>query len=167
VQLSSGILKWQSAVSLSDIVAIIAFVVAAVTAILAYRQYRIIVVTNRARFALDFMQQWYANTKIREMYYRIDYEDWLFDPGSFPMSADEPAIDQILSMLDLVSHLLKLGILSRSELSIIKFEAIAVLENEEIQKYLKWLDSEGEKIGIAPGSTYIHLGELTSALREL
>jgi|HubBroStandDraft_4_1064222.scaffolds.fasta_scaffold996480_1 hypothetical protein len=167
MHLSSGILKWQSTVSLSDIVAITAFVIATVTAILAYRQYRITVVTNRARFTLDFMQQWYSNTEIRKMYYRIDYQRWLFDPDSFRMSADEPAVDQILFMLDLVSHLLKLGVLSRSELSIIRFEAIAVLENEEVKKYLKWLDSEGENMGIAPGSTYVHLGELISALRKL
>jgi len=53
MQLNSGILKWQSAVSLSDIVAILAFVIAAVTAILAYRQYRRAVITGRARFVLD------------------------------------------------------------------------------------------------------------------
>jgi hypothetical protein len=166
MQVSSGILKWQSTVSLSDIVAILAFVIAAVTAILAYRQYRRTVVTDGARFTLDLIQQWYSNTEIREMYYRIDYEHWLFDPDSFRMSPDERAVDQILLMLDLFSHLLNLRILSQSDLSIIKFEAIAVLENEEIKKYRTWLESEGENIGIAPGSTYIHLDELLSALRK-
>lgn len=167
MQLSSGTLKWQSAVNLSDLVAILAFVIAAVTAILAYRQYRRTVVTDRARFTLDFMQRWYSNSEIREMYYRIDYGHWIFDPDSFRMSADEPAVDQILFMLDLLSHLLKLGVLSRSELSIIRFEAIAVLENEDIKKYLRWLDSEGKNLRIKPGSTYIHFSELAAALHEL
>ncbi len=119
MQLSIRPVTWDGAINLSDAVAILAFLVAAVTAILAYRQYRRTVITNRARFTLDFMQQWYSNTEIRKIYYRIDYEHWLFDPDSFRMSADEPAIDQILFMLDLLGHFLELRVLSRSELSII------------------------------------------------
>ena len=164
MQLTGGILKWQSAVSLSDIVAILAFVIAAVTAILAYRQYRRAVITGRARFVLDLMQQWFSISEVRAMYYKIDYSHWRFDPKSYPMSADEPAIDQILFMLDIISHLLILGVISVNELSIFKFEALAVLRNEEIKKHLEWLESEGEKIGITRGSQYIYLPALESAL---
>jgi hypothetical protein len=70
-------------------------------------------------------------------------------------------------MLDLVSHLLKMGILGRSELSIIRFEAIRVLENPEIIKYLRWLDEECESIGLSAESIYTNIGELVTALREL
>jgi hypothetical protein len=84
MQLGSGPVIWESSINLAEIVAILAFVVAAVTAVLTYRQYRRTAVTNQARFTLDLMQEWYSNTKMRKLYYKLDYGRWRFDLDSFP-----------------------------------------------------------------------------------
>ncbi|RPF33802.1 hypothetical protein [Streptomyces sp. TLI_185] len=168
---------WNSEIRTSDIVAIVALVLAITTASFAYRQLRVARVnienvrkqlsetsrTNRARFLFDVVK-WYLDDKsLREMFYRLDYGQWVFDPRTFPMSDEEPVIDHLLFVYDIVGYYAEAGVIDEEELPLIRFEASQVLRNAEIVKYLTWLDSEYEKVGVA-GEAYAHARKLSGRI---
>lgn len=139
---------WNGEINASNIIAIIAILLAVTTASFAYRQLSETARTNRARFLFDILK-WYLDDKgLRNMFYRLDYGIWKFDVSTFPLSDDEPAIDHLLYVYDVIGYYIEIGALNKEELPIIRFEANQVLHNPEIVKYLTWLDSEYEKVGV-------------------
>ena len=166
-------LAWNGEIRTSDIIAAVAIALAIATATFAYRQLRIAKVnienvrkqlsetarTNRARFLFDLLK-WYLDDKnLREMFYRLDYGEWTFDARTFPMSDDEPAIDHLLYVYDLIGYYAETGVIEDGELPIIRFEANQVLRNAEMVKYLTWLDSEYASVGVT-GPAYAHARRL-------
>jgi hypothetical protein len=97
------------------------------------------------------------------MFYRLDYQSWTFDATAFPLSDDEPAIDHLLFVYDMVGYYAETGVIEEGELPIIRFEANQVLHNREIVKYLNWLDTEYTKVGVA-GPAYAHARKLAGRI---
>ena len=104
-------LRWNGEIKLTDLFVILGFTLTSATAYLAFRQFRMSAATNRARFLLDIMRWYYDNERLRSLFYRLDYDDWRFDAKSFPLSADEPTIDHMLFLYDIMGHFVLLDIL--------------------------------------------------------
>jgi hypothetical protein len=145
---TAAVFRWNGEISFSDVFVVLGFTLTSITAILAFRQFRMATVTNRARFLLDIMRWYYDNQDLRDLFYRLDYNKWEFDAGTFPLSEDEPAIDHMLFLYEMIGHFMRLGVLKAEEIPIIRFEASRVLGNPQIVKYLTWLDSEYESVGV-------------------
>jgi hypothetical protein len=145
---SAMIFHWDGSIKLSDIFVALGFTVTSVTALLAFRQFRMAAVTNRARFLLDIMRWHYDDQDLRSLFYRLDYHKWKFDAQSFPLSEDEPAIDHMLILYVIIGHFVRLGVLRKEEIPIIRFDASRVLRNPEIIKYLAWLDGQYKSVGV-------------------
>jgi hypothetical protein len=160
------LVSWNGEVHPSDVLAVLALLITAGTVILLYRQVRIGVVANRARFLFDLVHWYYGNVALRHLYYQLDWRKWKFEPDTFPMSDDEPSIDHLLTMLDMVGHLIELNVLSVQELSILRFDMIRVVENPEVIKYLHWLDDECRSIGLPPESIFPNVRSLVRRVRQ-
>ncbi len=146
--MKSSAIVLSTEVRVSDIVALLALVVTFTIATFAYRQLRIVRQVNRARFLFDLLKWYLDDSDLRRMFYRLDYNHWTFDPRTFPMSEDEPWIDHILYIFDIVDHFVELGVIRDDEIPIIGFEASRVLKNPEIMSYLTWLDNEYRLVGV-------------------
>lgn len=96
---------------------------------------------------------------MRRMPWRRQAQQWRFDARDFPMSADEPAIDHLLFVYDLIGYYAETGVIEEGELPIIRFEASRVLHNKEMVKYLTWLDDEYAGAGVT-GPAYAHARKL-------
>jgi hypothetical protein len=172
-------LTWNGEVKTSDIVAAIAIMLTLTTATFAYRQLRIAKVniqnvrkqlnetarTNRARFLFDILKWYLDNKTLRTMVYRLDYGEWEFDARTFPLSEDEPAIDHLLYVYDLIGYYAETGVIEEGELPIIRFEASRVLHNKEMIRYLAWLDNEFAAVGVA-GPAYARARKLAEKVNN-
>lgn len=135
-------------VRLSDLVALAALIVAGSAAFFGFRQLRVAAASNRARFLFDILRWHQDDPAVRAFFYRLDYNQWTFDPDTFPMSDDEPYIDRLLTLFDLVEHFIQIGVLKEAEVPIVQFEASQVMNNPQVRAYLRWLDTEFEKMGV-------------------
>ncbi|SEF23559.1 hypothetical protein SAMN05421837_102247 [Amycolatopsis pretoriensis] len=81
------------------------------------------------------------------------------------MSEDEPAIDHLLFVYDLIGYYTETGVIEEGELPIIRFEASRVLHNKQMVKYLTWLDSEYAAVGIT-GPAYAHARKLAERVNH-
>jgi hypothetical protein len=167
-------LSWNSEISISDLVGLFAIFLAVATALFAYRQLRLAQLhidsariqlaetsrTNKATFLADVFKWYLTDKELRDIFYRLDYGRWEFDPDTFPLSDSEPAIDHLLYLYNVIGYYTEVGVIAEQELPIIIYEANRVLHNPEIVKYLEWLDGKYDTMGI-PGTAYPYARTLT------
>jgi hypothetical protein len=84
---------------------------------------------------------------LRNFFYELDYNTWKFNEKKFPGSKDEPILDKMLFVFDLLGRFAASGNIALGDLSIIAFDASRVLHNPEVQRYLTWLDGEYREAG--------------------
>jgi hypothetical protein len=94
---------------------------------------------TRARFVLDLNQEFLSNEGEREFFYRLDYRDFTFNPAAFAQSNDERQLDRLLYKLSYVGKLLRDGVVGLDDVNNIRHIASRTLRNEEVIKYLKFL----------------------------
>ncbi|WP_369265218.1 hypothetical protein [Streptomyces sp. R35] len=109
--------------------------------------------TTQAEFLFNITTWFLDDQSVRELYYKLDYATWTFDENAFTGSIDEPHLDKLLYILNLVDQLAESGQINKSGLRILEFEASRVLHNPEVQKYFEWLDKEYRRVG-RPGPAY-------------
>ena len=64
----------------------------------------------RARFVYDLNQGFLLNDDERNFFYKLDYQDFFFDPNTFAQSDDERQLDRLLYKLSYVGKLLRDGL---------------------------------------------------------
>jgi hypothetical protein len=126
---------------------VVGLAAAAVSVVFTGFQIRRSRLATQSQFLFQIMAWYLDNRNLRDIFYRLDYHQWRFDPATFSGSDDEPAIDHMLFVFELVERLIRSGTLNPTELEIFSFEASRVLHNAEIQKYLDWLDDEYRSVG--------------------
>jgi hypothetical protein len=149
------LLKWNNELKASDLVASLALCFALVALLLTFLQIRRGSRTRKGDLLLKMFDDYFGNEHVREMYYKLDYGDWQFDLGSFPLSADEPHIDYLLYFFDTLGLMLKRREITLNEVEIFAFQANQVLRNEEMQKYLQWLNQQYAQSG-RPSPAHSH-----------
>lgn len=140
-------LRWNPEWGLGDVVSLLGFMATVVGLCFAVRQLRQSATEQRAQFLLSLTERYFADSDTRKFYYKIDYNDFVFDLGSFSGSDQERWLDQLIYTFDTIGHMVRIGAISSSEASIFAFQASRVLNNPEVKKYLNWLDGEYKKEG--------------------
>lgn len=121
----------------------------------AYLQFRLSRKANeitaaaaRASFVLEIHRWFRQNLDETKFFYRLDYDTcadgFSFEPASFPHSEDEQHLDALLYKLVFVGGLLRRGVLDREDLEWMRFIVLTVLSNEQVQKYLEWLQTSDQ-----------------------
>lgn len=139
---------FDSTFGIAEVVGFAALLVAAVAAVVALWQLRTMRRVNRARFLFDILKWYLDDNELRTMFYALDYHQWHFRPSDFVLSEEEPSIDKLLFVFEIVEHFIEIGVLKADEVPILRFEASRVLHNKEMVKYLDWLDLEYRKSGV-------------------
>ena len=138
---------------LSDAISIVFGTLGLTGLFLAYKQLRLSqkadtesARSTRARFALDVTQWVLDDTNTMRFFYRLDYcsqeNCFEFDADQFPHSDDEFQLDRLLYKLTHVGGLVRRGILKPSDIEGLQVIVRVTFENEEVAKYLEWLQSE-------------------------
>jgi hypothetical protein len=140
-------LEWNPEIKVGDILILIGFVFTTAGLIFAGRGIQQNTRAQRAKFLLEFTERYFSDSDIRRFYYKIDYNQFEFDLQRFIGSDEERWLDSLIYTFDLIGYLLKMGVLSTREVSIIAFQASRALRNSEVRKYLNWLDVEYKREG--------------------
>jgi hypothetical protein len=99
---------------------------------------------ERARFVRDIASDVFGDTDLRDFFYKIDYEKFLFDQSSFRGSKDERLLDTLLIRYDSIAKLVRLKVLSLDDIEPFMFDYIQIFKNKDVDAYLQWLRSEFE-----------------------
>ena len=135
-------LHWNTEIKIADVIALLGFLATVGVVIYAALQVRQSVRATRAEILMRLLDTYFGDRELRSMYYRIDYNEFHFDVGKFPLSDDEPHVDRLIYFFDAVGRLVKMKALTMDEVSLIAYQAQRVLENPEVSAYLDWLDGE-------------------------
>jgi hypothetical protein len=156
-------------ISFADVVGLVGLFFAGFGLIFNATQLRQNNVTRRAELLLTILNQYFNNQSQRDMYYRLDYGQFRFTPNDFPGSEEEKALDGILYNLDVVGRLLRIGAITLDEAHILEFEVQRVLKNQEVIKYLRWLEEQTKAIGEmdVPFEYAKHLSKALSKRKDL
>jgi hypothetical protein len=108
-----------------------------------FRQSRL---TSQSEFLFKIVTWYLDDVQVREFFYKLDYNMWVFDARTFPGSPEEPLVDKTLLVFDLLGDLVeKKRIQGVPE--ILAFRSSRVLHNPQIAKYLQWLDEDYAAMG--------------------
>lgn len=169
-------LTWNPELRIGDIVAAVGFIVTIVSLWFAGRQLqqaRLEQIENtrvqRANFLLEIMRRYFDDTDLLKFYYMLDYHDFHLDfeevegsgqyptqvryesgrpePHDFFRSQEELWLDNLIYQFDLIGHMVRMGVITPEEVSVIAFRASRVLENPSVRRYLDWLDREYSRLG--------------------
>jgi hypothetical protein len=103
--------------------------------------------TQRYQFLLTVTDRSFGAKDVREFYYRLDYNRFSFDPKTFMETDDERLLDGVIYNLDIIGRMVRTHVLTLDEVSILGFQVSRVMGNEEVQRYLTWLDGEYRTAG--------------------
>jgi hypothetical protein len=126
----------------ADVVSIAALLAATASAIFAGTQVRRSRLTSRHQFLFDTFDRYFRDERVREFYYALDYHVWIFDSKSLPNSPEEPALDHLIYTFDMMEKMVRAKVFTESDVDIFGFQAVRVIDNPEVRKYLNWLDDE-------------------------
>lgn len=104
------------------------------------------------------------NKEFLDFFYYLDYEDlpgaFKFDPQTFPRSDDEKKLDQILLHLSIIGDILRRGEITIKDILWMDYIVKKSVGNNEVQKYLQWIQSSDQIPGHASFLGAIYLFEV-------
>lgn len=141
-----------------DIAALTVSTLGLVGLLLAYFQFRLSRKANeitaeaaRSSFVLEIHKWFREKSEEVTFFYRLDYDSsptsFKFNAAEFPHSDDERQLDALLYKLVFVGSLLRRGVLDWKDVEWMTFIVSSILENAQVQEYLKWLQTPDQ----APG----------------
>lgn len=153
-------------VRIGDVISSIALLVAAGSLIFAGYQVLQNHRASRHQFLFNTIDRYFRDPETRSFYYELDYHRWKFDPRTLPMSREEPHLDHLIYTFDLIEQMVQKQVLKESEIAILGFQALRVIDNPEVQKYLAWLDDEYRMVG-RPVPAHSGARKLAERFREV
>jgi hypothetical protein len=135
-------LAWNPELKVGDILILFGFIFTIAGLIFTVREIGRNTRVQRAQFLLEITERYFGDPEVRKFYYKIDYDQFKFDREKFLGTDEERWLDSLIYTFDIIGYLLRIGVLSKEEVSILAFQASQVLRNSEVIKYLKWLDDE-------------------------
>jgi hypothetical protein len=144
---------------LADLATVLAAILTGAGVLFALRELYRNTRVHRAQFLLETVSQYFGDMKVRQLFYDINYNrfrisfldgqprtiHWGENESEEPFhgSEGERLLDQLLYTLDAIGRVVRLGGLRRGDAMLFAFQSARVLEkNEEIQKYLDWLEDQ-------------------------
>jgi hypothetical protein len=138
-------MAFSSTVSLSDIINTSLLLTAVIGIFLTLRQAHQSRKTQNAAFFKDLYSTMFSDPDIREAYYQIEYRRFAYDE-TFHGSALEPKVDRLLKFADLVCRLYQNKMIGKFEMKAFEYQFLRVYENDQIQKYLKFIKDYSQKV---------------------
>jgi len=139
-------LQFQNTYSIADLINAGLLLAAIGGIFLTYRQIKESHKTQKATFFKDLYSTMFADRDIREAYYQIEYNEFVYDL-KFHGSDNEKLIDRLLSFIDLVCDLYAQRIISEHEMSFFRYEFTRIYDNDNVRRYLSFLESFYNQVG--------------------
>lgn len=164
-------LQWSPEFKIGDILTTVALLLTALALVFTGIQIRLSRVANRHQFLFTAVDRYFEDDAARKFYYRVDYQNqsfsWKFDSKTFPGSSEEASLDYILHTYSLMEQLIRERVILARDIKVLGFEAIRVLENPEVVRYLEWLDKDYNEI-LGPNSqSFSDARNLAKRFREM
>lgn len=140
----------------SELYTLIGLAIAIIAIFLTFYQIRQGYKIQRTTLFKDLYQMMYGDPHIREAFYLIDYQKFVF-ANKFSSLHEEQLIDHLLNFFDLLSGLYEDKMLTKKEMNFFEYEFKIVYSNPGIQAYLKYLRGiyKNEKVATMPNHGFI------------
>ncbi|MFZ2640167.1 MAG: hypothetical protein WA117_04190 [Verrucomicrobiia bacterium] len=146
-------MTFKSEINLGDIIASASFFVAAVGLFLTAWQLRRDSIRKRAEFIVSFLNQFIADPNTSKLFYQLEYEGgFRYDPADFHGSEQERHLDRLLGYFEKIAALYQMGVITRQDLELIRYEYVRVFQHGEVQKYFCFLDTLPRTLGVSGGT---------------
>lgn len=145
--LLTACVSWKPEVGVGDIITTLSVIVTAVGVWFAYDQLRRGVRQEHAQFLMELTERYFADDAVRKFYYELENGKFVFDPSTFAGSDQERWLDHLIYTFDVIGWAVRTESLTSSEAMIFAFQASQVLKNDEVVRYLAWLDEEYARQG--------------------
>jgi len=139
---------WDPTVKLGDILTAAGFFLTFMSVFFAGFALRQNIRVQRGDFLLKLTERYFKDTAIRDLYYKIDWGEWIFDPRKLGDDPEEQLLDRLLYLFDEIGQLFRLGVLDKHQAAIFAFQASRVLGNRGVREYLRLLDSDYQSEGL-------------------
>jgi hypothetical protein len=133
-------IRWNPDIRIGDFLTLFGFALTATSLFFAGVGLRRNARLQRAQYLLNITDRFFGDNDVRRFFYRLNYNQFVFDQEKFQHSDDERWLDSLLYTFDLIGRMVSMGILTINEVEIIAFQASRVLDNPEVKKYLDWLE---------------------------
>lgn len=157
-------LTFKSEISLGDIVAAASFLVAAVGLFLTFFQLRVDSVRKRAEFIISFFNHYITDPETAHIFYMIEYDNFKY-PSDFHNTELELHLDRLLFYFEQIAALYHMGVVTRSDLELVRYEFVRVYRNSNVQEYFKTLDKLAPSLGVS-GGTFRRYREVAALLNR-
>lgn len=157
-------LDWDPTINLGDILTFVGLLVAAGSLYFAghqvqaarrqveeaRRQVEETLRGQRAQHLLAIYGLYFGHEKTRRFFYQLDWGKWRFDPQRIANAEEEPWLDSLLYNLDVIGRMVRIGALHLEDTKLIAFQAARVVGNEEVARYLEWLEGDYARHHLPP-----------------
>lgn len=90
----------------------------------------------RAAFVAKWLERFVDDLETREIYYKIEYDEFKYDPSTFHPSEEEWRLDKLLLHLSNAALAQQSGLLRQENLLPLQYLARRVISNEAVKAYL-------------------------------
>lgn len=116
------------------------------------KQIKVTIKDQKIKSVGDLIKDIFDDSEIRKFFYKIDYDEFKFlDTKSFLKvfkgSDDERMLDSMLYKYNYVGKLVRSNYLDINDINFLIFGMLQVYNDDNVKRYLKWLDSENKKWG--------------------
>jgi hypothetical protein len=160
-------MEFQPTFTVGDLIQAAALLIAAaalvLTAIEMHRSTR----QHRVQQIVELQNQFYADTDLMDVYYLIEYGDFRYEEDTFHDTPLEKNLDHLLVHFESIASLYEARVVSAKELDIVAYHYLVIYQNDEVRKYLAWLDAWSGDRGIteSPFSRFRSVGEVVQRRR--
>src|SRR5688572_9999269 len=103
-------------ISISDIINIALLIETTIGVFAAFRQIYISNKQKRADILLQLCNQFYQDREMQDIYYKIEYGQFIYSVDTFHMSEDERVLDKLLGLFSNIGQLYEMGIIKDQDL---------------------------------------------------
>jgi hypothetical protein len=153
----------EQTMELSATIQVIATSIAGFGLLLSAHQVRALRKQQRLSTLHGYWNLLWSDPKLTEMYYRIEYGEFTYDPTDFHRSDDEKTLDKLLGVMQFLALYYRSGLISKEELNLVHYDIVRILKDPSIQEYFRFLDGWCERNG-STRHPYKEAEELLNAL---
>lgn len=125
--------------SFADWIQVVATLLAAAGLFYTARAFRLDVRQRRLEVLSRHWSEFWESDELPDIYYRLEYGRFRYDPESFHGSEDERQLDHLLGLFQHIALQHRAGLVTTSDLEVVAYHSQRVFGNREVKKYLAFL----------------------------
>ena len=148
---------------LSDWIKIVAVLLAAIGLIMNAIQLGRATRQRRIEQVTEILWKLYDDEDLREIYYKIEYNEFEYEQSNFHGSDIERKLDKLLALMDSIAKLTAMGLIKKNDLELISYEYLAIYQNRSINQYFNFLDNwakNGRGLKRTPFDDFRRIGKI-------